>query len=91
MDTQEEVVRQLAQAIAHYLMRNPQAADGIAGIANWWVPQEVGGGSVESVQAAVDRLCAQGLMAAAPLPDGQRIYGLASQPRREPDKSPRRG
>ncbi len=59
-----------------YLTINPEAADTISGIANWWLAEERDA-STDAVEEAVLELVDRGLMERRPTPDGAAIYGLA--------------
>ena len=59
-----------------YLRINPEAADTISGIADWWLVEECDA-STDVVDAAVRALVDRGLMERRPTPDGAAIYGRA--------------
>ncbi len=64
----------LCQGILSYLQAHPQAADNLVGIAAWWVPSPGPSGSTEAVQAALNLLVVQHLIARIDLPDGRTLY-----------------
>lgn len=68
-------VDRLHNAILHYLQNNPNAADSLEGIMNWWLPkvgyEQVG---AEEVLLALERLMATGAVVKIPLVDGTVLY-----------------
>src|SRR5262245_16712723 len=65
-------VRGLTERIRSYLAANPNAADDVEGISNWWL----GGAVVEPdvLRAALDILVADGLLVLRRLPTGTAVY-----------------
>ncbi|CAE6484006.1 hypothetical protein C8R30_105113 [Nitrosomonas nitrosa] len=65
----------LHDAILHYLRSNPNAADSLEGIMNWWLP-ELGHAqaNTEEVMRALDRLIAGGMVEKILLVDGTILY-----------------
>lgn len=64
----------LRGAILGYLRAHPQAADTVAGIVEWWLPQNLPAEAVERVQAALDQLVAQGWVEKTVLVGGTVLY-----------------
>lgn len=63
----------LRERIVEYLERNPEAADSVKGITNWWLADELA--DSETVAEVVLKLVAEGVMERRPMPDGAAIYG----------------
>jgi len=64
----------LRGAILRYLRAHPQAADTMAGIVGWWLPQYLPAEAVERVQAALDEWVAQGWVDKITLIEGTVLY-----------------
>ena len=77
MSPDQRLIESLADEIFDYLTQNPRAADGIDGIAQWWLNSERRGGTLERVQAALDVLEQRGVVRRSVLTDGHVIYALA--------------
>ena len=65
----------VAAAIERYLASHPQAADSVDGIANWWLADQ--GFDRATIDAALDRMVAEGKLRVRLGADGQRRFGLA--------------
>lgn len=65
----------LHDAIRRYLQSNPNAADSLDGIMNWWLPK-LGYEKVdsESVLQALEQLTAEGVVRKVSLMDGTILY-----------------
>lgn len=65
----------LHDAILHYLHSNPNAADSLDGIMNWWLPK-LGYEKVDSenVLQALELLIAKGVVRKVSLMDGTILY-----------------
>lgn len=50
----------VAKAILAYLLEHPDAQDTLAGIAEWWLPEEEANTQLAIVKNALDQLIAQG-------------------------------
>lgn len=74
-DESASEIDRLHNAILHYLQSNPNAADSLGGVMNWWLP-ELGYEQVsaESVLQALERLVAVGVVEKIPLVDGTVLY-----------------
>jgi hypothetical protein len=81
MPMDQELTQSLADEIADYLGRNPQAADDIEGIMRWWLQEEHRGANRERVRAALALLETSGTVRRTTLKDGHEIY---SRPPAEP-------
>ncbi len=70
----------LQDAVLQYLRNNPNAADSLQGIINWWLPKQgyekVG---MESVYQALERLIAAGVVEKVPLVGGTVLYRLIAR------------
>ncbi len=64
----------LVQQIADYLVRHPQAADTVEGIATWWLPQQLGVRSIEMVSKTLEFMLENNLITRKVLSDGREIY-----------------
>ena len=71
MTAPEPPVDPVMLALLDYLLRYPQAADTLAGVARWWVGD---GYSVAQVQRALDRLVSTGALRRERLADGTDWY-----------------
>jgi hypothetical protein len=71
---QEEPVQVIAHTIRRYLEVNPDAADSAEGIRRWWLPPALAEESPGTVEEALDRLVAAGVITRRPLPDGRVLY-----------------
>jgi len=71
---QEEPVEVIAHTIRRYLEVNPDAADSAEGIRRWWLPPALAEESPGTVEEALDRLVAAGVITRRPLPDGRVLY-----------------
>jgi hypothetical protein len=64
----------IAQAIEHYLVAHPDAADSVTGIQKWWLPAGLHDCTEETVQRAVERLETQDLLMRSALAGGAIVY-----------------
>jgi hypothetical protein len=71
---QDEPVHAIAHTIQRYLEVNPDAADSAEGIRRWWLPPALAEESPGTVEEALDRLVAAGVITRRPLPDGRVLY-----------------
>jgi hypothetical protein len=71
---EEEPVQVIAHTIQRYLEVNPDAADSAEGIRRWWLPPALAEESPGTVEEALDRLVAAGVISRRPLPDGRVLY-----------------
>ena len=56
--------------IVAYLAGHPEATDSLDGIVSWWLPRQRYEQTRERIQAALDRLVAQGVVERIHLADG---------------------
>ncbi len=63
---------ELAAAIERYLQDHPQAADSVAGIAQWWLPNLTY--SVDEVQIALDHLVRKEVLISTQSANGNVLY-----------------
>lgn len=75
----EEIAR-LAAEVLRYLRRHPGAADTVEGIAEWWVAKQLLEDTLERVQAAVERLVAEGVLEPTGGAAGRPRYRLRDAP-----------
>ena len=64
----------VGERIQQYLHEHPQAADTREGIRQWWLQREGGGRSAADVQAALDRLVEQKVIARIDRPGMPAVY-----------------
>ncbi|MDQ2922301.1 MAG: DUF4364 family protein [Acidobacteriota bacterium] len=73
----------VAQAILDYLRKHPQAQDTLAGIAEWWLPEQGIENRKASVKEALDELVAEGLISEHEGKDAQISYRITQRGRRD--------
>ena len=61
-------------AILEYVQTHPEAADTALGIVRWWLPQDMGEGAVQVIDAVLDDLVRTGMMWRVQLPDGALLF-----------------
>ena len=66
----------IAQAILAYLYKNPHAQDTLAGIAQWWLPQQSIKTSEANLSEVLDELVAKGLILQSKGKDRQIHYRI---------------
>ncbi|MGE3510836.1 MAG: hypothetical protein AB7N65_18335 [Vicinamibacterales bacterium] len=71
----------IADAITTYLRAHPQAADGVEGIRQWWLPPTLAVRSAALVEEALERLIARGVVVRQRMPDGTVLYRRAEAAR----------
>jgi Fe2+ or Zn2+ uptake regulation protein len=64
----------LRDAILEYVQRNPDAADTLRGVMDWWLPAEHRATEAEAVERALEELVALQLIVRTELPDGTILY-----------------
>jgi Fe2+ or Zn2+ uptake regulation protein len=69
----------VAQAILDYLRKHPDAQDTLAGIAEWWLPQDDINNRTATVKEALDELAAAGLISEHEGKDAQISYRITKQ------------
>jgi hypothetical protein len=57
-----------------YLQNNPNAADSLEGIVNWWLPQIYHSVDAASVEQVLEKLIAEGQVKKSSLVDGTNLY-----------------
>ena len=75
----EASVSEVAQAILDYLRHNPEAQDTLAGIDQWWLPEQENKARTATIKEALDELVAAGLITQHRGKDEQISYRLTSQ------------
>jgi Fe2+ or Zn2+ uptake regulation protein len=81
-------VSEIAQAIAAYVERNPEAQDTLEGIIQWWLPEAHHQARTAQIKEALDELVAAGLITAHKAKDAQILY-RATRPATELDATPK--
>jgi hypothetical protein len=71
---EEDPAQVIAHTIQRYVEANPDAADSAEGIRRWWLPAVLAEESPATVEEALDRLVAAGVISRRPLPDGRVLY-----------------
>jgi hypothetical protein len=71
---QEASVSEIAQAIAHYVGKNPEAQDTLEGIVQWWLPEVQNKPRTALIKEALNELIAEGLITAYKAKDAQILY-----------------
>ena len=69
--------RELREALGRYLRERPDAADTLVGIAQWWLPANMRGTSMERLRLALAELIAAREVRCTVLPDGTELYARA--------------
>ena len=70
---------EIALRILHYLAENPQAADTVEGILQWWLLERTIVEEQQAVERALDRLVELGLIIEARAADAHRRYHLNAE------------
>jgi hypothetical protein len=76
----------IAQAILEYLLEHPDAQDTLAGIAEWWLPEEKAKTRLPIIKDAVDQLAVEGLVLERRGKDSQTHYRINGQRLQEIEK-----
>ena len=76
----------VAKAILAYLLEHPDAQDTLAGIAEWWLPEEEANTQLAIVKNALDQLVAQELVLERHSKDLQTHYRINDQRLKEIEK-----
>ncbi|HET7675225.1 MAG TPA: hypothetical protein VFL54_06865 [Gammaproteobacteria bacterium] len=80
VESSDDRMAQLQDAILHYLASHPQASDTARGIARFWIADALPAlPSQDAVQRALDGLAARGRITCTVLVDGTRVYEAAPQ------------
>jgi hypothetical protein len=74
MSDDNTLVDELAAEIREYLDQNPNAADTLDGIVQWWIVQQRFLRGIQAADRAVKRLIEQGRMEEVQAPDGRSIF-----------------
>ncbi len=78
MQSRDEHLAAIADAIVSYLDSHPDAADTIEGIAKWWLPAKMCG-DMRSIHSALARLAAQGVVQRRTHADRHVVYSRKPQ------------
>lgn len=76
----------IARAILDYLLKHPDAQDTLAGIAEWWLPEEQITTRLAVVKDALDQLVAKTLVLERQGKDQQTHYRINGQRLKEIEK-----
>jgi uncharacterized protein YigA (DUF484 family) len=76
----------VAKAILAYLLEHPDAQDTLAGIAEWWLPEEEANTQLAIVKDALDQLVAHELVLERRSKDLQTHYRINDQQLKEIEK-----
>jgi hypothetical protein len=76
--SEEAEIARLSEAILDYLQRNPEAADTLGGIVNWWLPAEAVHIEASRVERALEQLVAKGFAVKRVLVGGSVVYARAA-------------
>ncbi len=71
---QQASVSDIAQAIAAYVEKNPEAQDTLEGIVQWWLPEGQSPARTALIRQALEELVAEGLITAHKAKDAQIFY-----------------
>jgi len=74
MHARDQRIEDIAMEIGQYLRANPDAADSVEGVRQWWLTHENATVALAVVNAALDSLISQGVVRMRVLVDGTRIY-----------------
>jgi Fe2+ or Zn2+ uptake regulation protein len=69
----------VAKAILDYLRKHPEAQDTLAGIAEWWLPEQEVKSRTATVKEALDELVTAGLISEHEGKDAQISYRLTDR------------
>ena len=64
--------------VLRYISRHPGAADTAEGIERWWLPDGIAAHRAAELEAALERLVRDGVLARRRLPDGRVLYAAAA-------------
>jgi 2-keto-4-pentenoate hydratase len=85
----EDQIRKIANAIARYLDRHPDASDTLTGVATWWLGSRDSALPINAIEDALALLVTEGVVVSRSLHDGQMRYARGSGS--ETDKVQARG
>jgi hypothetical protein len=79
----------IRDCLRRYLEAHPDAADSLAGIRQWWLPEALREVALEELREALAQLAASGEVQCSTLPDKSELYtrGSATETRRSWQKS----
>lgn len=77
----------VAQAILDYLRKHPEAQDTLAGIAEWWLPEQEIKNRTATVKEALDELVSVGLISEHEGKDAQISYRLTKRGPQYPENT----
>jgi hypothetical protein len=86
----QPIDREMAREILRYFVRNPQATDGLEGVARWRLMDEVIRRKLDETAAALEWLLAQGYLTSSISPGGTAIFRLNAERVEEIPAVPRR-
>jgi hypothetical protein len=77
---------ELAKEILSYFLRNPRAADTLAGVVRWRLPEERVHRAAESVNGALEWLVEEGYLDASDTESAGRVFSLHAEKRRDAER-----
>jgi hypothetical protein len=77
MGDDDDLVGELANEIREYLAENPDAADTVEGILQWWIVQRRLLRGIPAVGRAIERLVDEGFLEEVKTADGRSIFRAA--------------
>jgi len=80
--------RMLQNALLGYLALHPDAADGLPGIRQWWLPRHLQDVSDRELRDALGELVERNAMRRTAMPDGTNLYACVASARPSGDHDP---
>jgi hypothetical protein len=75
----EASLSEIAREILDYLRKNPEARDTLAGVVQWWLPEQEINWRTASIKAALSELVAAGLLSEHKGKDAQISYRITNR------------
>jgi hypothetical protein len=80
MNISSAQAQSLRQSLLRHLMQYPQAADTVAGIREWWLPDLMDPVELEDLRTVLLELVSERVIALRRLPDGTELFAGSSHP-----------